>query len=253
MISSHSYSSLFSSESDVEEPMKLSIPLELLRQQMNVPMVAIRAIAQSEGIEIDSQGECISEDSLGVYADAYIRKLKEYFRRMTHNSELVLDPEDIIVFDQFCETFKKSTLHDSKVRSWSDIDQDAIRENFIQSVITKVPIPKKRSHDILLESLWSLQFHIEDVHRTESFGYSIFQALVGRIDCNLDDWQSSVDFREKCQVLAKVVHSSLYFQKNVTLPALHEQRRLKSVRLIPIVAHYYLYPNKDEDEMQFAA
>lgn len=106
---------------------------------MNVPVVAVQAIARMHAISFsDEQSECIDEDSLGVFCDAYIRKLKAYFRR-TQRMSAQLGPEDILAFVEFCEQFKKPTVSKTKATTWDDIDEEAIRDNFVAQL-------KEKSH-----------------------------------------------------------------------------------------------------------
>lgn len=230
---------------------EVMISLAVLSNEMNVPIAAIRAIARTENVNIDSQSECISEDSLGVYADAYIRKLKAYFRRMTRNEQLRPDPEEAIAFDKFCNSFKKSTQNESNVRSWDDIDEDAIREHFCEKVLEKA---SPKTHDINLSEL-----HF-DFSKSIVINSEVFLSHFSLVDESLyyDDYQIKplpldLEFQRKTDILTKVIHSSQYFQNKVTRPVLFLHRRLNSVRLIPIVARYQVYPNNDDDNNLLAA
>lgn len=139
-----------------------AISVKSLQQVMNVPMAAIQAIGRMEGVDIDGQSEYIDGNLLDAYADAYIRKLKTYFRRMTRSKLLQLDPEEVVAFERFCKNFKKSALTESEVRTWDDIDADEIRNQFCKEI-------KKKStyyHTKSSSRSFSLRFLVEESLRT---------------------------------------------------------------------------------------
>lgn len=226
----------------IEEPVKPRIPLEVLRQEMNVPMAAILAIARSENVETDSQSEYISEDSLGVYADAYIRKLKEYFRRMTHDDDSLLDIADIITFEHFCEAYKKSSLNDTRVRSWDDIDQESIRENFFQRVISKVSAKKREER---VNSYIYPQYYYDPRTVLDSlcpYGSSLSNKTTVS---SPEETTIKAEHIRKCRILSLVAISPYYYQKKRNHPPLSLGYRPNSIRLIHIVSHYQIYPSEE--------
>lgn len=116
------------------------VPIEVLQEVLNVPMAAIVSIGRTEDVLYDcEQSECISIGSLGVYADAYIRKLKSYFRRMTSRHTSGLDPHEESDFNEFCKLYKKSDLTYSQAKKWEDIDTDLLYEDFYALVKEKSP------------------------------------------------------------------------------------------------------------------
>ena len=98
---------------------------------MNVPMVAVRCIAKGAGLAVsDEQSVCIDENTLEVFADAYVRKLKAYFNSMTRGNRQV-DIDECLLFENFCKEFKNEACKREKAKTWSDIDENALRNYFL--------------------------------------------------------------------------------------------------------------------------
>lgn len=107
---------------------------KVVREVMGVPMVAVETIAHQQGIEL-TDGACIDENALSAYADAYVHRMRAYFTRAKVNLHQ-MGTDEILLFYNFCETFKKPG-QDTESLSWSSINQNAIREHFIQEVKQK--------------------------------------------------------------------------------------------------------------------
>ena len=60
---------------------------EVIQKVMNVPMCAVISILRSNGYNDihDETSLCIDEERLGVFAEAYVRKMKIYFTRSLQN------------------------------------------------------------------------------------------------------------------------------------------------------------------------
>ena len=60
---------------------------ELIQKVMTVPMCAVMSILRSNGYNDihDETSLCIDEERLGVFAEAYVRKMKNYFTRSLQN------------------------------------------------------------------------------------------------------------------------------------------------------------------------
>ena len=138
---------LFSVVSLFEDEFETS--LFIIREVLNVPLVAVQAIAKEAGLEIsDVQSACIGENALQVFADAYVRKLKSYFNSMK-NKKNQLGIDEILVFDEFCTNFKNPKCISNKACKWSDIDINAIQEQFFELVKEKTP--RKKSYTTFLD------------------------------------------------------------------------------------------------------
>lgn len=185
---------------------------------------AIRAIAREQGVEIeDSACRCIDESLLAALADAHVRKLRAYFNNARrHIAEL--NGEELATFTDFCKTFKNRQSSDSAAQTWSDIDTDAIREQFIQNV-----------HELTSSEEWSCilndRLYIHEILSLESYN-------------ELD----SLEYKRRCKVVGKVVHSNLYYEKPLKLqPTCVDIRSV--VRRVTLSARYYIYLSKDEDHL----
>ena len=60
--------------------------LNIIGEVMNVPLPALECIWRKSGEEdIDPSSLCIDEERLELFADAYIRKMKNYFESSVQN------------------------------------------------------------------------------------------------------------------------------------------------------------------------
>jgi len=88
---------------------KFITSLAIVSEVMGVPMAAVESIARQNNIEIitKDRGACIDEDALcGVYADAYVRKIKCYFNNCTRHLYELNNAEQL-QFYQFCTNTKR--------------------------------------------------------------------------------------------------------------------------------------------------
>lgn len=107
---------------------------------------AVESIARLNHLKITTvdSSACIDENALhGVYADAYVRKIKCYYNNCTRHI-LELNSAEQLQFHQFCNQYKKASLPGS-VRKWEDIDEESIRAHFEQEVKKKSPKHKEKS------------------------------------------------------------------------------------------------------------
>lgn len=133
----------------LEREMKFTTSLNVIQKVMNVPMCALESILRANGYDdMETSSNCIDEKMLDMFAEAYLRKIKNYFfRSIRHINEL--SAEEIVNLDQFIKLFKKKELCQVNQPSWCHIDIEAIRESFIEEV--KRLTPKKRN---LFETLF---------------------------------------------------------------------------------------------------
>ncbi|MBR1428618.1 MAG: hypothetical protein IJ582_06245, partial [Prevotella sp.] len=117
---------------------------DVVMKASGLRLEAIRVIAREQGVEIeDTACRCIDESLLAALADAHVRKMRAYFNNARrHVAELSGD--ELATFIDFCQTFKNRQSSDTAAQSWSDIDTDAICEQFIEKVHKLTPSVRKR-------------------------------------------------------------------------------------------------------------
>lgn len=137
------YSVLFGREQ------RFKTSLSVIREVMNVPMCALDSILRANGYDKVNPGcICIDEEMLSVFADAYIRKMKNYFLCSVRNIEN-LTYEEFTDLNEFYNTFKKQKVKFVRRAEWSQIDTDLLRDAFIDK-IKKLTPQKKKLIDVLL-------------------------------------------------------------------------------------------------------
>lgn len=107
---------------------------EVIQKVMNVPMCAIMSILRSNGYSDihDETGLCIDEERLGIFAEAYVRKMKNYFTRSIQNISS-LPRKERSDYNKFVKLFKKKGVKEPKI--WkNDIDIDHLKEVFVERV-----------------------------------------------------------------------------------------------------------------------
>ena len=102
---------------------------------MNVPMCAVMSILRSNGYSDihDETSLCIDEERLGIFTEAYVRKMKNYFTRSLQNISS-LPPKERSDYNKFVELFKKQDLQKREPKNWNDIDIDHLKEAFIERI-----------------------------------------------------------------------------------------------------------------------
>ena len=188
---------------------------------------AIRAIAREVGVEIENaESRCIDENLLSLLADAHVRQLKSYFNKnKRHISELT--GEELLMFKDFCETFKKRQSKNSAL-SWDNIDADAIREQFIKKV-----------HSLTPSQEWpSLFFGRETV---EIFADSPCLEQID-IDTLLHECQQDL-------VISRLLNNHWLYMRCSELHVTHNDRR-KQVRRVTLSSRYYIFSD-DDDELLY--
>lgn len=111
-----------------------STSLNIIAEVMGVPVCAVKSIWRQGGnADVNPSSLCIDEERLVLFTDAYIRKMKNYFRSSVRNhSELTF--EEAKDFGLFVESFKKKECKSTGVTSWSQIDEEALRNSFVERV-----------------------------------------------------------------------------------------------------------------------
>lgn len=107
---------------------------EVIQKVMNVPMCAVMSILRSNGYSDihDETSLCIDEERLGIFAEAYVRKMKNYFTRSLQNISS-LPRKERSDYNKFVKLFKKKGVKEPK--KWeNDIDIDYLKEVFVERV-----------------------------------------------------------------------------------------------------------------------
>ena len=165
---------------------------DVVMRASGLRLEAIRVIAREQGVEIeDTACRCIDESLLDALADAHVRKMRAYFNNARrHIAEL--DGDELATFINFCQTFNNRQSSDSTAQTWSDIDTDAIREQFIQKVHELTPSPTLRrftaSSTVLLEKMFS-SLSFEHREYLDTF--------------KLDTYE----YKQRCEIVEKLLHS----------------------------------------------
>lgn len=115
--------------------------LNIIQEVMNVPMCALTSLLRANGYsdDVDTSSLCIDEKRLDIFADAYIRKMRSYFLSSLRNISK-LNLKEINDLDRFVKLFKKKGEISSSSYTWSNIDEESIRETFKNTVKNKTPI-----------------------------------------------------------------------------------------------------------------
>jgi hypothetical protein len=88
---------------DMEEE-RFMTSLDVIREVMNVPQCALNSILRDNGYtEVEPGSICIDEKMLSVFADAYIRKMKNFFLSSVRNIEN-LSYQEFTDLDEFYNT-----------------------------------------------------------------------------------------------------------------------------------------------------
>ena len=209
---------------------------DVVMEASGLRLEAIRVIAREQGVEIeDTSCRCIDESLLDALADAHVRKLRAYFNNARrHIAEL--DGDELATFINFCQTFSNRQSSDSAAQIWSDIDTDAIREQFIQKVHDLTPSPTLRrftvSSTVLLEKMFS----------SLSFEYRVY----------LDTYElDTYEYKQRCEIVEKLLHSHLYYEKpsKTQLPCIDIR---SVVWRVTLPARYHIHISEDDDHQQDA-
>lgn len=107
---------------------------EVIQKVMNVPMCAVISILRSNGYSDihDETSLCIDEERLGIFTEAYVRKMKNHFTRSLQNIAS-LPRKERSDYNKFVKLFKKKGVKEPKI--WkNDIDIDHLKEIFVERV-----------------------------------------------------------------------------------------------------------------------
>lgn len=195
---------------------------------MNVPMCALTSILRANGYyEVEPDRICIDEKMLTVFADAYIRKMRNYFLSSIRNIES-LTYEEFTDFDEFYNSFKKQEVKFVRRAEWSQIDTELIRTAFIDK-IKKLTSHKKTSFELLFE-------HI--IEESDSF-FSIKESrpsLSGK---------AVADFSNLDSVLSRIIHNRFYLTRQKIKKISNSS--VDVLRHFFVAARYHIFTVDDTD------
>lgn len=217
-------------ESILNEPVYIT-KMEVIREIMGVPAVAIQSLANSAGVEPDEKGRLrLNESNLSYFADAYVRKMKSYFHRAKREMNQ-LGPDEILTFNQFCTTFKNPDSLSTRNLSWEDIDVNAIRKQFIKQVKAK----SSQRKSVLDLFSGEVSFYVE-------------KSTVKNLNVQLvrEQTEPSVE-SEQVRVLKKVTLSRLYSRSYKKIRA--RKRAIVRPTKVFVAAHYRIYSASDDEEI----
>ena len=137
----------------VKEEERFMTSLNVIGEVMNVPLCALNSILRANGYaEVEPGSICIDEKMLSVFADEYIRKMKNYFLSSVRDIEN-LSYEEFSDLDEFYNTFKKQDVKFVRRAEWSQIDTELIRDVFMDKI--KELTPRKKSRfELFLEQFY---------------------------------------------------------------------------------------------------
>lgn len=107
---------------------------EVIQKVMNVPMCAVMSLLRSNSYTDinDETSFCIDEERLGIFTEAYVRKMKNYFTRSLQNISS-LPRKERSDFNKFVKLFKKQGVKEPK--KWeNDININHLKEVFVERV-----------------------------------------------------------------------------------------------------------------------
>jgi len=225
---------------DEERDFKTS--LNIIGEVMNVPMCALSSILRANGYEeVAPDSICIDEKMLSYFADAYIRKMKNYFLSSIRNYEN-LTYQEFTDLNEFYNTFKKIGVKLTRKAEWSHIDTGLLRNAFMDNIKELTPRRKTRL-EYLCERITetchcSLPLFSEelDIYEIVLSEYSPDECIFHRI----------INSRGKeRRTLMRITRSRFYLTKN-------KQRRVciytfNIMRQFFIAARYHIFVADDTD------
>jgi len=199
--------------------------IDVVREASGLSLETIQTIAREQGAEInDTACGCVDQKLLAAVAEAYVRKMKAYFNNLKKRIA-ELDCEELSTFVGFCTTFKNRQSQDTTAQTWSDIDTDALREQFTRKV------------QILSDCLSFFPGCYYTIKNFDSIGLDSYDIYYIR------------EFLYRDRIVSRVLHSRLFYEKpsRTDIPCL-DIRFI--VRRITLSARYHIFTSDDDDHQQ---
>ena len=221
-VTCHSLFSLF------EEEREIKTSLNIIGEVLNVPMCALSSILRANGYdEVDPASICIDEKMLTYFADAYIRKMKNYFLSSVRNIEK-LTYQEFTDLNEFYNTFKKQEDNYTGRAKWSQIDTGLLRDAFLDKVKELTPHRKSRLENFLEQIFEKCEY--SNIH----FNF----------DCH--EYKPEIlDSPDKDDFLFRISHNRFYLVK-------HKIKKVyccftNILRQFFIAARYHIFVADDKD------
>ena len=213
-----------------EDEQRFETSLNIIGEVMNVPMCALESILRANGYEEVEPGSiCIDEKMLSVFADAYIRKMKNYFLGSVRNIEN-LSYEEFTDLNEFYNTFKKQEVKFVRRAEWSQIDTELIRTAFMDKIKELSP-RKKSALDILFERIFDNRNCVLLIDDPES-------SIHGTIKIPKDSHKLR-------KVLNHIVHNRFYLTRQKVKKT--SRRSVNIMRQLFVAARYHIFVADDVD------
>ena len=213
-----------------EEEQGFKTSLNIIGEVMNVPMCALESILRANGYEEVEPGSiCIDEKMLSIFADAYIRKMKNYFLGSVRNIEN-LSYEEFTDLNEFYNTFKKQEVKFVRRAEWSQIDTELIRTAFMDK-IKKLTPRKKTALDFLLERIFDNRDCLLLIDDPES-------SMHGTINIPCDSHKLR-------KVLDRIVHNRFYLVRQKVKKT--SRCSVNIMRQLFVAARYHIFVADDVD------
>lgn len=213
-----------------EEEQGFKTSLNIIGEVMNVPMCALESILRANGYEEVEPGSiCIDEKMLSVFADAYIRKMKNFFLSSVRNIEN-LSYEEFTDLNEFYNTFKKQEVKFVRRAEWSQIDTELIRTAFMDKIKELSP-RKKSALDILFERIFDNRNCVLLIDDPES-------SIHGTIKIPKDSHKLR-------KVLNHIVYNRFYLTRQKVKKT--SRRSVNIMRQLFVAARYHIFVADDVD------
>ena len=196
---------------------------------MNVPICALESILRANGYdEVEPDSICIDEKMLSFFAEAYIRKMKNYFLCSVRNIEN-LSYEEFTDLNEFYNTFKKQEVKFVRRAEWSQIDTELIRTAFMNNIKELTP-RKENTLDLFLERI------------IKSDCISIIDDIES---CLHKTIEISCHSQQKTDILNHIVHNRFYLVRQKAKKTYHCSTYI--MRQILVAARYHIFVADDEN------
>lgn len=213
-----------------EEEQGFKTSLNIIGEVMNVPLCALESILRANGYdEVESGSICIDEKMLSIFADAYIRKMKNYFLGSVRNIEN-LSYEEFTDLNEFYNNFKKQEVKFVRRAEWSQIDTELIRTAFMDKIKELSP-RKKSALDILFERIFDNRNCVLVIDDPES-------SIHGTIKIPKDSHKLR-------KVLNHIVHNRFYLTRQKVKKT--SRRSVNIMRQLFVAARYHIFVADDVD------
>ena len=213
-----------------EEEQGFKTSLNIIGEVMNVPMCALESILRANGYdEVEPGSICIDEKMLSIFADAYIRKMKNYFLGSVRNIEN-LSYEEFTDLNEFYNNFKKQEVKFVRRAEWSQIDTELIRTAFMDKIKELSP-RKKTTLDLLLERFFDYRDCLLFIDEPES-------TIHGTITNPTDSYKLK-------KVLDHIVHNRFYLVRQKVKKT--HRCSVNIMRQLFVAARYHIFVADDVD------